>query len=70
MAVSVEKKVQAGTAASVAAGVVVWALGKYVLKSGVPQEWIVLIYAAVPGVLALAAGYLTPHTHRPDVPVK
>jgi len=65
----IEAKVQAGTGAAAVAGVLVWLLGHYVIKGQVPAVVSALIYAAVPGMLALAAGYLAPHTHRPDLPV-
>ncbi len=68
----IETKVQAGSGAAFVAGVLVWLLGHYVIKGKVPAGVSALIYAAVPGVLALTAGYFAPHTHRPDLvpPVK
>ena len=35
--------------------------------SSVPAGLVSLIYVAIPGVLALAAGYCAKHTHRPDL---
>ena len=65
----IETKVQAGTASAAVAGVALWALQTYVFKSGMPQGVESLVYLAVPAVLAGAAGYLAPHTHRPDLTV-
>ena len=63
----IEKKTQAGTLSAAVAGVVLWALQTYVFKSGMPQGLESLVYLAVPAVLAGAASYLAPHTHRPDL---
>lgn len=61
----VEKKVQASTAASAVAGLVLWILGRYVFKgSAVPdvlQSW---IYTLAPAVVTFAAGYMARHTSR------
>ena len=67
MPAPLETKVQAGTASAAVAGVALWALQTYVFKSGMPQGVESLVYLAVPAVLAGAAGYLAPHTHRPDL---
>ena len=67
MSAPVETKVTAGTASAAVAGVVLWVLTTYVFKSGMPQGLESLVYLAVPAVLAGAAGYLAPHTHRPDL---
>lgn len=64
---NVETKVQAGTLSAAAAGVVLWVLQTYVFKGAMPQGVESLVYLAVPAVLAGAAGYLAPHTHRPDL---
>ncbi len=63
----IEAKVKASSTTAFVAGALVWLLGHYVIKGQVPPEVSALIYAVVPGVLALAAGYLAPHTHRPDL---
>jgi hypothetical protein len=68
MAAPVEAKVQAGSLTAAAAGVALWALQTYVFKgSDVPAGVVSLVYLLVPGVLALAAGYVAPHTHRPEL---
>lgn len=59
-----ETKVQAGTAAATVAGAIVYILQEYVFKGTVNAGLVSLVYAAVPGALALAAGYLAPHTPR------
>ena len=61
----VEAKVQAGTLAATVAGAIVYILQEYVFKGTVNAGLVSLIYAAVPGALALAAGYYAPHTSRP-----
>ena len=63
----VESKVQAGSLSAAVAGVGLWLLQTYVFKGGMPQGVESLVYLAVPAVLAGAAGYLVPHTHRPDL---
>jgi hypothetical protein len=64
----IETKVQAGTAAATVAGAIVYLLQTYVFKGTVNAGLVSLVYAAVPGALALAAGYLAPHTPRPVPP--
>ena len=64
----VETKVQAGSLAAAVSGAVIWALQEYVFKgSDVPPGLVSLIYVAIPGLLALAAGYYAKHTPRPDL---
>jgi hypothetical protein len=67
MAAPAEKKVKAGSAAAIAAGLIDWALARWVFPHGVDVTGQALILAAVPGVLSYAAGYLAPHTPRPAV---
>jgi len=66
----IEAKVQAGTLAAAASGVVLWILQNYVFHgSAVPPGLVSLIDAAVPAICAGVAGYLAPHTSRtPPVP--
>src|SRR6266702_4076079 len=64
----VETKVQAGTLSAVVGGIAVWALQTYVLKGNISPGLVSLIYAAVPGILALAGGYLAQHSPRPLPP--
>lgn len=65
----VEAKVQAGSLSAAAAGVVLWVLQQYVFGGGdVPGGVVSLVYLAVPGVVALAAGWLAPHTPLPPLP--
>lgn len=69
MAAPIEAKVQAAGVAGAAAGVVLWVLQTYAFKgNSVPPGLVSLVDVAVPGILALAGGYLAPHTPRP-VPV-
>lgn len=60
----VETKVQASTAAAAASGLILWLLGAYVFKGGVPDVIVSWVYVLVPGGLAFAAGYLARHTPR------
>jgi hypothetical protein len=61
----VETKVKAGTAAGAAAGLLLWALGRYVFRGAVPDVVASWVYAAVPAALTFAAGYYAKHTSRP-----
>ena len=63
-----ETKVKASTTAAAVSGLALWVLGKYVFKGSVPDVVASWIYVLVPGILAWAAGYSAPHTHRPDLP--
>jgi hypothetical protein len=64
----VETKVQAASLAAAVSGAVLWALQVYAFKgNAVPAGLVSLIDLAVPAVLAAAAGYLAPHTPRPDL---
>ena len=65
MAAPAEAKVKAGSAGALAAGLIDWALAKWLFPHGVDATGQALILAAVPGVLAYAAGWLAPHTPRP-----
>jgi hypothetical protein len=62
-----ESKVKASTTAAAVSGMTLWLLGKYVFKGDVPDVLASWVYVIVPGVLAWAAGYWAPHTHRPDL---
>jgi len=61
----IETKVTASTGAAAASGLILWALGTYVFKGGVPDVIVSWVYVLVPGALAFAAGYLAKHTPRP-----
>lgn len=61
----VETKVQAGSISAALAGVVLYLLQQYVFKGSVPAGVVSLVYLAVPGLVAFAAGYIAPHTYRP-----
>jgi hypothetical protein len=63
----IETKVKASSGAAFAAGIADWLLGKYVLHGADPAV-AAEIYAAVPAVLAFAAGWLAPHTSRTPPP--
>ena len=63
---SIEPKAQAAGLAGTAAGVVIYLLQTYAFKHGdVPAGLVSLIYAVVPGILALVAAYFAPHQARP-----
>lgn len=67
MAQPVETKTKASTTAAAVSGMALWLLGKYVFKGDVPDVLASWIYVLVPGLLAYGAGWLAPHTHRPDL---
>ena len=67
LAVPVETKVKASTAAAAVSGLALWALGRYVFKNAVPDVVASWVYVLVPGLLAWGAGYLAPHTPRPSL---
>jgi hypothetical protein len=60
----VAPRVQAASVTAAVSGGLLWILGHYVFRSAVPDGVASLIYAAVPGALALAAGWLAPHQPR------
>jgi hypothetical protein len=64
---NIESKVQAGSLSAAVAGVALYALQTWVFKGNMPQGVESLVYLAVPAILAGAAGYFAPHTHRPDL---
>jgi hypothetical protein len=69
-ATGLEPKVQAAGLAGTVAGIIVWSLQNWAFKgTTVPPGLVSLIDAAVPGLLAVAAGYLAPHQVRPGDPV-
>jgi hypothetical protein len=61
----IHPKVKAGSAAAAVSGIIVWALGKYVLKGQVDPTVTAEIYVLVPAVLTFAAGWLTPGRQPP-----
>ena len=61
----IEAKVQAGGLSAVAGGIIVYLLQTYAFKGTIPAGIVSLIYAVVPGLLALAGAYLAPHSPRP-----
>ena len=56
-----EKKVTAATLAGAIATILVWIL--HLAGVNIPPE----VSAALTTVLAAVAGYMAPHTHRPDL---
>jgi hypothetical protein len=69
MAAPTEPKVQAASLTAAVSGAALWLLGHYVFKGNVPDGIASMVYIAVPGVLAYAAGWLAPHQDRPAVTV-
>jgi hypothetical protein len=61
----IERKVTAATGGAGAAGLIDWALATYLFPHLHDPTGQALILAAVPGVLAFAAGWLAKHTPRP-----
>jgi ABC-type Fe3+ transport system permease subunit len=68
MSAPVAPKVQAASLSAAVAGAVLYLLQQYVFRGSVPAGVESLIYLAVPGVVALVAGYLAPHQVRPGDP--
>lgn len=48
-----------GAATGVVIGLVLWALGRYVFQTGVPQEVQIGVYALLPGILGGATAFIT-----------
>ncbi len=61
-----EPKVQAASVTAAVSGAVLYLLQHYVFKGDVPDGVASMVYIAVPGVLAYAAGWLAPHQDRPQ----
>ena len=59
-----EAKAQAAGVSGAVAGILIWVLQTYVFKGTLNPGVVSLVYAAVPGALALAGAYLAPHTPR------
>lgn len=67
----VETKVTAASTSAAVAGAVLWVLQNWVFQHHkIPQGTVSLVYAVVPAVVALVAGYFAPHTPRPAAPVQ
>ena len=64
----VERKVTVSTGAAATSGLVLWIIGRYLLKGDVPDVVASWTYVIVPGLLTFAAGYLAKHTPRPAAP--
>jgi hypothetical protein len=65
----IETKVAAGSFTGILSGLIAWALIAYVpaFKTGLPEQVAVFLPVAVAWLLSTGAGYLAPHTHRPDL---
>jgi hypothetical protein len=61
----VSPKVQAASLTAAVSGAALWLLSHYVFRGSVPDGIASMVYIAVPGVLAYAAGWLAPHQPRP-----
>lgn len=66
----IEAKAQAAGLSGAVAGVAVWALQAYVFKGTLNPGLVSLVYAVVPGALALLGAYRAPHTPRPVPPTQ
>jgi hypothetical protein len=69
MSAPIEVKVSAATIASAVTGLGLWALQTYVFHGEVPLPVLGVVQTVVPAVITFAAGYLAPHTPRPDLQV-
>ena len=63
----IEVKVSAATIASAVSGLGLWALQTYVFRTDVPLPVVAAVTTVVPAVVTFIAGYLAPHTPRPDL---
>lgn len=63
----VEVKVTASSIAAALTGAGLWALQSYVFHGDVPLPVLAAVQTLVPAVVTFAAGYLAPHTPRPDL---
>jgi hypothetical protein len=66
----VETKTAAHASAAAVTGVITWALVQFVpyFHAGLPGPLATFLPFAVSGFLGAAAGFLAPHTPRPDIP--
>ena len=62
LAMPVETKVKASTAAAALSGMALWALGRYVFKGAVPDVIASWTYVIIPALITFGAGYLAKHT--------
>lgn len=69
MSAPIEVKVSAATVGAVLSSLGVWALQTYVFRGDLPLPVMAAVQTLVPGVVAFAAGWLSPHTPRPDLQV-
>jgi hypothetical protein len=65
----IETKVAAGSATGIVTGLLSWALVSYIpaWHNGIPATLLPFIPAIAGWLCATAAGYLAPHTSRPDL---
>ena len=63
----VETKVTAATIAAALTGVGLWVLQTYAFHGDVPLPVLAAVQTIVPAAVTFAAGYLAPHTPRPDL---
>jgi hypothetical protein len=63
----VEVKVSAAAIASAVSGLGLWALQTYVFRTDVPLPVVAAVTTVVPAIITFLAGYLAPHTPRPDL---
>ena len=63
----IEVKVSAATIASAVSGLGLWALQTYVFRTDVPLPVVAAVTTVVPAIVTFAAGYMAPHTPRPDL---
>ena len=63
----VETKVAASTIAAALTGVGLWVLQTYAFHGDVPLPVLAAVQTIVPAFVTFAAGYMAPHTPRPDL---
>ena len=65
----IEVKVPATAIGSAVSGVIIWALQTYVFPEAVPPAIDGAVQVLVPAAIGMLAGWLAPHTPRPDLEI-
>jgi hypothetical protein len=65
----IETKVGVGSAGGISVGLLTWALVTFVpaWNAGIPDQLVPFLPIAAGWLTSTIAGYLAPHTHRPDL---
>ena len=69
MAGPIEIKVPVSAVAAAISGVIIWLMQTYWFRGDVPPAVDMAVQTLVPALIAFVAGYLAPHTPRPDLEI-